>query len=354
MSGLQSLIGVLESLFITLPGEPQAVWMLLPANVGLISKAQAAPVADIAIPVLFCYNQGMNQTIDFRILTSPDWRDFALLDSGDGRKLERYGPYTLIRPEAEAVWKPRLSAQEWARAHAEFITSDEKNGGHWLRSRTFPEEWEIDYKGLRFTMECSGSRHVGVFPEQAEYWDWIMAQIDHAGRPMRVLNLFGYTGGATLAAAKAGAEVVHIDASKRAVTWARKNADHSGLGRAPIRWIVDDALKFVEREARRESRYQGIILDPPKFGRGPKGEVWEFYKLLPELLHACGAILAKDAQFLALTAYAVKASPITLKQAVEEIVPRGGAIEVGEIALQENDSPRLLSTAFFARWMLRI
>ncbi|NSW53359.1 MAG: class I SAM-dependent methyltransferase [Anaerolineae bacterium] len=292
----------------------------------------------------------MTQKMDFHLLTSPDWRDFALLDSGDGRKLERYGPYVLIRPEAEAVWKPRLAQREWDAAHAEFITSDEKNGGHWRRYQKFPDEWEIDYKGLRFLLECSGSRHIGVFPEQAEYWDWIMAQVGRCRKPARVLNLFGYTGGATLAAAKAGAEVVHIDASKRAVTWARQNAERSGLAKAPVRWIVDDALKFVEREARRESRYHGIILDPPKFGRGPKGEVWEFYKLLPELLHACGAILSKEAQFVALTAYAVKASPITLKQAVDEIVPAGGQIEVGEIALQEADSPRLLSTAIFARW----
>lgn len=285
------------------------------------------------------------------LLTSPDWQDFKLLDSGDGRKLEQYGPYVLIRPEAEAVWKPRLKPAVWAGAHAEFESSDEKNGGHWLRRKNFPENWVIQYKGLRFSLECSGSRHIGVFPEQAEYWDWIMAQCRSvAGHKPKVLNLFGYTGGATLAAAKAGAEVAHVDASKRSVTWGRQNAELSGLSDAPIRWLVDDAVKFVEREHRRGSTYDGIILDPPKFGRGPKGEVWEFYKLLPELLSACGAILDRNARFLAITAYAVKASPITLKQAVAEIVPSRGEIEAGEIALQETGSDRLLPTAIFARW----
>ena len=288
---------------------------------------------------------------DLKVLTSPDWVEYELLDSGDGLKLERYGNYILIRPEAEAVWSPNQPLSAWKKlAHAEFTTTQEKHGGHWKRIKSLPQSWNIAYKQLTFSMECKGSRHVGLFPEQAEYWDWIVQQIKETQKPIKVLNLFGYTGAATLAAASAGAKVTHIDASKHAVTWARKNADLSGLSDAPIRWIVDDALKFVQREKRRESYYEGIILDPPKFGRGPKGEVWEFYKLLSQLLTACADILSPQAKFFALTAYSVKASPITLRQAVEELMPTGGSMEAGEIALQEANSERLLPTAIFARW----
>ena len=288
---------------------------------------------------------------DLKVLTSPDWVDFELLDSGDGLKLERYGQYTLIRPEAEAVWSPNMPMKVWRkRAHAEFVTTQEKNGGHWKRLKSMPQNWKVNYKALTFTMECKGSRHVGLFPEQAEYWDWIVKQVSDTKKPIKVLNLFGYTGAATLAAASAGAKVTHIDASKRAVTWARQNAAASGLSDAPVRWIVEDALKFVQREKRRESYYEGIILDPPKFGRGPKGEVWEFYKLLSQLLHACADILSPQAKFFALTAYSVKASPITLRQAVEELMPDGGSTEAGEITLQEAETDRLLPTAIFARW----
>jgi 23S rRNA (cytosine1962-C5)-methyltransferase len=288
---------------------------------------------------------------ELKILTSPDWVEYQLLDSGDGSKLERYGDYVLIRPEAEAVWSPNQPQGAWRkRAHAEFTPTQEKNGGHWQRLKSLPETWSVRYKGLTFSMECKGSRHVGLFPEQAEYWDWIMDQVRSEKKPIKVLNLFGYTGAASLAAAHAGAKVTHVDASKHAVTWARKNADLSGLQDAPVRWIVDDALKFVQREKRRESYYEGIILDPPKFGRGPKGEVWEFYKLLSQLLQACADILSPQAKFFALTAYSVKASPITLQQAVAELMPAGGNVEAGEITLQEADSDRLLPTAIFARW----
>ncbi|MBN2048581.1 MAG: class I SAM-dependent methyltransferase [Anaerolineaceae bacterium] len=264
--------------------------------------------------------------------------------------LERYGQYTLIRPEAEAIWQPSLPAREWAKAHAEFITTNEKNGGHWKRYQPLPESWAVEYKGMRMSLQCSGSRHIGVFPEQGAYWDWIMQQTETANRPIKVLNLFGYTGIASIAAAKAGAEVTHVDASKKAVTWARDNQHLSNLDDRSIRWLVDDALKFVQREQRRGNAYEGIILDPPKFGRGPKGEVWEFYKLLPQLLQACGEILADDAQFFALTAYAVKASSITLRQAVEEITPNRGTVEAGEITLMESSGKRLLPKSIFCRW----
>jgi 23S rRNA (cytosine1962-C5)-methyltransferase len=280
-----------------------------------------------------------------------DWRDYQLLDSGDGQKLERFGSYVLVRPEAEAVWSPALSRREWETAHAIFRPSPEENGGHWEARKPLPERWELTYKNLRCYLQPTSSRHVGVFPEQATHWDWIADQVRIRQGACRVLNLFGYTGLASLAAASAGAQVTHVDASRKVVNWARDNQVLSGLENRPIRWIVDDALKFVQREARRDSRYDGIVLDPPKFGRGPKGEVWEFYKLLPELLKACRAILTEQPAFMVLTVYAVKASSVTLFYAAQEMMhPLPGRLQAGEIALIEKSAGRLLTTAKFVRW----
>ncbi len=285
------------------------------------------------------------------ILTSPEWQDYELLDSGDGQKLERYGPYRLLRPEPEAVWQRALPEREWNKAHAVFKPSPEENGGHWQIVQKIPDRWTLQYKALKFFVQTTASRHLGVFPEQAAQWDWIFRQIQSSKRQVRVLNLFGYTGVASLASAQAGAAVTHLDASRKVVDWARENFILSGLGDKPVRWIVDDALKFVQREGRRGSTYDGIILDPPKFGRGPKGEVWEFYKLLPNLLEACRQILSQDPVFVALTAYAVKASALTMYYAMQEMLNgRGGTLSAGEIALSEKSGGRLLSTAIFARW----
>jgi 23S rRNA (cytosine1962-C5)-methyltransferase len=286
-----------------------------------------------------------------QVLTSPDWQDYELLDCGDGQKLERYGPYRLLRPEPEAVWRPSLPEREWSKAHAVFKPSPEENGGHWQLLQKLPERWTMQYKQLRFYVQTTASRHLGVFPEQAAQWDWITQQIVSSRRPLKVLNLFGYTGLATLAAAQAGAAVTHLDASRKVVQWANENLTFSNLGDRSVRWIVDDALKFVQREVRRNSTYDGIILDPPKFGRGPKGEVWEFYKLLPNLLDACHQILSPQPVFVALTAYAVKASPLTLYYAMQEMLAgKSGSLTAGEIALTEKSAGRLLSTAIFARW----
>jgi 23S rRNA (cytosine1962-C5)-methyltransferase len=235
------------------------------------------------------------------LLPSPDWQEYALLDSGNGLKLERYGPYTFVRPEAQAVWAPALPEKTWQAAQAFFKTTQEENGGHWQLRAPIEARWTMSYKGLKFWAQTSSSRHLGVFPEQACQWDWIGEQTNAAQRPLQVLNLFGYTGIASLAAARAGANVTHVDASKKMVSCVRENQALSGLEDRPIRLIVDDALKFVQREGRRSSRYEGLILDPPKFGRGPKGEVWEFYKLLPELLAACRAILSPKPVFIVLT-----------------------------------------------------
>jgi len=285
------------------------------------------------------------------ICASPDWRSYELLDSGEGMKLERYGKFVLARPEAEAIWKKKLPEKAWQQADALFISSGEEHGGHWQSSKTLPERWIVDYKGLKCWAQLSGSRHIGIFPEQASQWDWIEQQIKAAKRPVRVLNLFGYTGLASLSAARAGAEVTHVDASRKAVNWAKENQELSGLENRSIRWMVDDALKFVQREARRGSYYDGLVLDPPKFGRGPKGEVWEFYKLIPELLAACKQVMSKDALFLVMTAYSVKASALTLYYAVDEMMNAWhGRTSVGEVVLEEKSAGRILSTAMYARW----
>ncbi len=282
------------------------------------------------------------------------WDDYQLVDSGGGRKLEKYGPHLLIRPEAEAVWKPALPEKDWQKAAAEFLPSPEENGGHWNIRSYLPSDWTIHYRDLCFKVQLSGSRHVGVFPEQAVHWDWFGKLIKQSPRPLKVLNLFGYTGLATIAAAQAGALVTHVDASRKAVTWAHENQDLSNLSDRPIRWIVDDAVKFIHRQARREEKFDGLILDPPKFGRGPKGEVWEFYKLLPELLQACRDSLTPEPSFVALTAYAVKASSITLSQSLQQIMQGlDGTITSGELALKEESAGRLLSTAVFALWSSR-
>ncbi len=279
------------------------------------------------------------------------WSDYALLDSGNGRKLERFGSFILNRPEAEAIWQQALSSKDWQNADAVFKSSPEENGGHWEYRHKLPEKWELSYKFLHFWVQTTPSRHVGVFPEQAPQWDWIGEKITRAGRPIRVLNLFGYTGVATLAAAASGAQVTHVDASQKVVTMAKENARTSRLPETAIRWIVDDAVKFVQREVRRNSRYDGIILDPPKFGRGPKGEVWEFYKLIPELLQICQAALTEDPLFIMLTAYAVKASYLTLYNALSEVMKKyKGEVHGGEILNIDNSAGRVLSTAIFAHW----
>jgi len=288
------------------------------------------------------------------ILTSPDWVDYGLLDSGEGRKLERYGPYTFVRPEAQATWKPALAARDWQAAHAVFQPTQEESGGHWMFNKPVQTGWEMRYKSLKFHAQTTAGRHVGVFPEQAAQWDWISELVQAASRPVNVLNLFGYTGLASLEAARAGARVTHVDASKKSIAWARQNQTLSDLNDLPIRWILDDALKFVQREARRGVRYEGLILDPPKFGRGPKGEVWEFFKLLPELLEACRTILSERPVFICLTAYAIRLSALSLYYSLGELTSGfGGVIQAGELALVEQSAGRMISMAIYARWSQR-
>ena len=282
---------------------------------------------------------------------SPDWKDYALLDSGGGKTLERFGPYVLIRPRPQAIWQPSLPKDAWNEAHAVLVEEKQEYGGRWTMLKPMEKAWEMRYRKLRFEAQLSSSRHVGVFPEQASHWDWLMGRIQNAGKkPFRLLNLLGYSGLATLAAASAGAEVTHVDSSKHAISWANYNMRLSGLEDKPVRWIAEDALKFVQREARRGNTYHGIVMDPPKFGRGSSGEVWDFFKRMPELLRACRAILANDADFIILTAYAITASAIVTRQAVEEIVGSAGQFECGELVTIEQSAGHILSHALFTRW----
>ncbi|WP_374730160.1 class I SAM-dependent methyltransferase [Stappia sp.] len=286
------------------------------------------------------------------MLETAGWEDYALLDMGHGRKLERYGPVVVDRPEPQAMTRPRLPEKRWQAADAVFTGQDDDDGpGRWRLNRDLPETWPMAYGPVRFLGRFMSFRHVGVFPEQAAHWAWIEAQVRAADRPLKVLNLFGYTGLASLVPAAAGAKVTHIDASKKAIGWARENQALSGLDDLPIRWICEDAMKFVAREVKRGNTYDGIILDPPKYGRGPKGEVWDLYQSLPEMLPMIEKILGPDARFAILTAYAIRSSFVALHELMDQTFQRReGRIESGELVLRCEDGSRALSTSLFSRW----
>ena len=286
-------------------------------------------------------------------LRTQGWSDYALIDSGDGKKLERYGRFTVVRPEPQCFWTPALP-HLWDQADAVFDPEDEDEAGRW-RFRGKPVElFPLAWNDVRFNSRFTPFRHLAFFPEQAANWDWLDGRVRSLRKP-RILNLFGYTGVASLACAAAGAEVTHVDASKKSVTWARENAALSGLEDRPIRWIVEDARKYAAREVRRGSKYHGIILDPPKYGRGPTGEVWRLFEDLPGLLHDCAALLADDASFLLLNAYAARISGLSLAHlTAEQTARRGGVIDWGELALAEqSERGAEIGLSFFARWSAR-
>lgn len=287
------------------------------------------------------------------VLSAPPWPDYALLDSGNGRKLERYGPYSVVRPEPQCFWAPRLSAEAWDSADAAFDPADEEDNGRW-RFRDGPlEPFELSWRELRLKARFTPFRHLAFFPEQAANWAWLDSRVGAAGRPLRVLNLFGYTGAASLVCAAAGAGVTHVDASKKSVGWARENAALSGMGNRPIRWIVEDARRYVEREVRRGSRYDGVILDPPKYGRGPAGEVWRLFEDLPDLVARCAELLdTTNASFLLLNAYAARISGLSLAHLMRsKLAGRAGVVDWGELALrEEGEDGRAIGLSFFARW----
>jgi 23S rRNA (cytosine1962-C5)-methyltransferase len=286
-----------------------------------------------------------------QVMRTTGWADYALLDSGGGRKLERYGPYKVVRPEPQCLWTPRLASGVWDGADAVFDPSDEEDAGRWRFRGKLRETWPLAWGDVRFHGRFTAFRHLAFFPEQAANWTFLDAAVRAAGGQPRVLNLFGYTGVASLVMAAAGAAVTHVDASKKAVAWARENAELSGLADRPIRWIVEDAKKYVAREARRGSRYEGIILDPPKYGRGPDGQVWRLFEDLPELARLCAELLSENARFLVLNAYAERISGAALAGLLAEtLAGRGGRIEWGELALTEERGDRAIGMSFYARW----
>jgi 23S rRNA (cytosine1962-C5)-methyltransferase len=294
-----------------------------------------------------------------KLLIADDWRDYRLLDSGKGGKLEQVGPYRFVRPEPQALWAPALAPSEWDGADAIFApaASGDEDAGRWRFNRELPETWAVEWDDLRFLSRTTPFRHLAFFPEHSVHWRYARECLQaHKGAQPEVLNLFGYTGLASLACAKAGAKVTHVDASKKAIGFARDNQREAGLDEAPIRWICDDALAFVKREIRRGRRYDGVILDPPKFGRGPGGETWRLEEQLPELLDACQTLFRTVADerasakvFMIATVYAVRLSYLALVQTAQQMFS-GGEWQIGEMALPHVGRDLLLPTAIFARW----
>jgi 23S rRNA (cytosine1962-C5)-methyltransferase len=287
---------------------------------------------------------------EFVTLVSEPRPDYTLIDSGNGRKLESYGNRRFIRPEPQAMWEPATA--DW-QADGEFVPgSDEDGGGRWYYDKPVPQDgWPLKWNDeVSFTASCTPFRHLGFFPDMDPVWRWMRGQIDGVSAP-NCMNLFGYTGVGTLALSAAGAQMVHVDASKKSVAQARENAALSGMAERPIRWIVDDAAKFVAREVRRERRYDGILLDPPKYGRGPDGEVWRLEEDLPGLIANCRQLLDANSRFLFLTVYAVRMSAIALGNLLQaHFADLPGKVEFGELAVREHARGLLLPTAIFARW----
>ena len=278
-------------------------------------------------------------------LVAEPWDEWGLIDSGNGQKLERYGPIKVVRPEPQAMWGPAHS--DWD-PDATFVPgSDEEGGGRWVQHRPVPREWRVSRGPVQFNASLTPFRHLGFFPDMAPQWDWMRERAADAD----VLNLFGYTGVGSLVLSEAGARLVHVDASKKSVEGGKVNAALSGLADRPIRWMVDDASKFTAREVRRERRYDGILLDPPKFGRGPTGEVWRLEEDLAPLLTDCRKLLDENSRFLVLTVYAVRMSALAIGELVKQTLAEiGGKVEVGEMSVREEARGLLLPTAIFARW----
>lgn len=297
--------------------------------------------------------RALERTGRLEVIRTQGPADYALLDSGEGRKLERFGTVVVDRPEPQALWRRQRPADAWRQAHAVFSASaDDEEKGKWRFDRPVPQSWPVRIgDDVAVTCRLQGLWHVGLFPEQVPHWDWMLERIGRVrGERPRVLNLFAYTGAASLLAARAGAEVTHVDASKKAIQWAKENQAASGLAEAPVRWILDDAAKFVAREVRRGRTYHAILIDPPKFGRGPEGEVWDLFRGLPALLKNAAQLLA-DTSALVLTVYAIRASALAFEQlAADVLADRGGRLSAGELALASAGGGAAVPTSLFVRW----
>ncbi|MEG1782243.1 MAG: class I SAM-dependent methyltransferase [Oscillospiraceae bacterium] len=279
------------------------------------------------------------------------WQDYKLLDATDGYRLESWGGVILVRPDPQVVWKLPEKSPLWGKAHAVYHRSAQ-GGGEWEYKKDFPEKWTIAYEDLLFNVSPTGIKHTGLFPEQATNWDVYSKMIKKENRPINVLNLFGYTGGATLACAKAGANVCHVDASKGMVQWGKENAVKSGLEKAPIRWIVDDCVKFVQREIRRGNKYDGVIMDPPSYGRGPNGEVWKLEDNIYELIELCTELLSDDPLFFAVNSYTTGVSPSTMEYMISALIGNKykGQVSADEIGIQVQATGKALACGSTAFW----
>lgn len=279
-----------------------------------------------------------------------NWKDYEVIDTSNGEKLERWGKYILIRPDPQVIWDTKRVNKVWKKPNARYHRSS-KGGGEW-EFIDLPEQWAIDYKELTFNLKPFSFKHTGLFPEQAANWDWFSSLIREADRPVKVLNLFAYTGGATLAAASAGASVTHVDASKGMVAWAKENARSSGLEDAPIRWLVDDCVKFVEREIRRGNKYDAIIMDPPSYGRGPKGEIWKIEESIFPFIELCSQILADEPLFLLVNSYTTGLQPAVLSYMINTAIVRkfGGHVESDEIGLPVSETGLILPCGAASRF----
>jgi 23S rRNA (cytosine1962-C5)-methyltransferase len=284
------------------------------------------------------------------MLIADDWKDYELIDAGDGERLERWGEYILRRPDPQAMWHKSANSKTWEGVHALYHRSD-TGGGNWEFLKNLPERWKVRYGDLSFYVKPTGFKHMGLFPEQSVNWKWLIEKIQ-ASKGARVLNLFSYTGGATVAAASAGAEVCHVDAAKGIVKWAKENLELSGLASKPVRFIVDDAIKFVQREKRRGKEYEAVIMDPPSYGRGPKGEMWKIEDELYNLVEMCASLLSQKPLFFLINSYTTGLSPTVLKNVLELIVRKkfGGKVASGEVGLPITSSGLVLPCGIFCRW----
>ncbi len=289
------------------------------------------------------------------VLITKAEKDYELIASGGGKKVERYGKYILVRPDPGAIWSRSGGDEIWKNFDAEFIRKGEK--GEWRPARgndikkVLPESWEINFGDLIFQIKPTSFKHTGLFPEQEPNWTWMTELIKKSDRPIKVLNLFAYTGGATLACAKAGAEVIHLDASKKAIEWARENAKISGLEEKPVRWILDDASIFLKREIKRGNKYDAIIMDPPSFGHGPSGQLWKIEEDFLKLMELCRDVLSPAPLFFLINGYASGYSPIAYGNNLEFLTQKfGGQVEAGELVIEESNSKRLMPAGIFARW----
>ena len=280
-----------------------------------------------------------------------DWQDYEILDMANGEKLERWKNVILVRPDPQIIWTQKSFPEKWKNVNAEYHRSS-TGGGNWEYNKKLPDAWQVKYKNLTFNIKPMGFKHTGLFPEQAVNWDWMIEKIQKANREIKVLNLFAYTGGATVACSYAGAQVCHVDSSKGMVTWAKENIQASGLQDRPVRYIVDDVIKFVNREIRRGNKYDAIIMDPPSYGRGANGEVWKFEENLPELVNLCAQVLSDKPLFFLINSYTTGISSTVLQNILELTISKKykGKVSNGEIGLPMTNSKMVLPCGIYGRW----